>query len=33
MPLMPMGEVFFTVAIMAVTFLAEIAIFALLGMF
>lgn len=30
---MPIGDVFLTVAIMALTFLAEIAFFTLLGMF
>lgn len=33
MPLMPMGDVFPTVTIMALTFLAEVAFFVLLGMF
>lgn len=33
MPLMPMGDVFLTVIIMALTFLAEVAFFVLLGMF
>lgn len=32
MPLMPLGEMFLTAAIMVVTVLAEIAFFVLLGM-
>lgn len=32
MPLMPLGEMFLTVAIMAVTVLAEFAFFVILGM-
>lgn len=33
MPLMPIGDVFGTIAIMTVAFLAEVALFALLGIF
>jgi hypothetical protein len=33
MPLMPIGNVFLTVAIMTLAFLAEVAVFALLGIF
>lgn len=33
MPLMPLGDMFATVAIMVVAFLAEVAFFVLLGIF
>lgn len=33
MPLMPIGDVFFTVAIMTLAFVGEVAVFALLGIF
>ncbi len=33
MPLMPIGHVFLTVAIMILAFLGEVAVFALLGIF
>lgn len=33
MPLMPISDVFLTIAIMALAFLGEVAVFALLGIF